>query len=71
MTYGDIDLNGSLQLPLFFLLSGYSLTMGYGRSDHLQSSSISYVVQVRDLAEQRLEFDKILYQAYYQASYEC
>jgi peptidoglycan/LPS O-acetylase OafA/YrhL len=31
MTNGDVDLNGSLQLSLFFLLSGFSLALGYGR----------------------------------------
>ena len=31
MTYGDIDINGSLEVSLFFLLSGFSLALGYGR----------------------------------------
>ena len=38
MTYGDIDLNGSLQLSLFFLLSGFSLTLGYARLDSIPLS---------------------------------
>ena len=29
MTYGSVDLNGSLQIPLFFLLSGFSLSIAY------------------------------------------
>jgi hypothetical protein len=31
MTYGAVDLNGSLELSLFFLISGFSLTFGYGK----------------------------------------
>ena len=31
-TFGDLDLNGALELSTFFLLSGFCLTLKYGRS---------------------------------------
>jgi len=30
MTFGDVDINGSLELSTFFLLSGFCLTLKYG-----------------------------------------
>ena len=30
MTFGDVDINGSIELSTFFLLSGFCLTLKYG-----------------------------------------
>ena len=31
MTYGEVDINGSLELSTFFLLSGFCLALKYGK----------------------------------------
>ena len=30
MTYGDVRINGGLEISSFFILSGYGLTLKYG-----------------------------------------
>ena len=42
MTYGSVDLNGSLQIPLFFLLSGFSLSIAYTERQDLYRKDISF-----------------------------
>ena len=31
MTYGDVDINGTLEISTFFLLSGFCLALKYGK----------------------------------------
>jgi len=47
MTYGAIDINGSLQLSLFYLLSGFSLALGYGSVHKSQDTQGSWAMFYR------------------------
>ena len=43
MTYGDVDIHGSLELSTFFLLSGFCLTLRYGE-EGLQGSYGKFIL---------------------------
>ena len=43
MTYGDVDIHGSLELSTFFLLSGFCLALRYGE-EGLQGSYSKFIL---------------------------
>ena len=46
MTYGEVTINGALEISSFFMLSGYGLTLKYGSNNprnNLKSPSRFYL----------------------------